>query len=93
MNRGQDHVGWSFPTELDDPFPQVGLHHFQAFLFQVVVKEGLLRSHGLGFDNLPDAVVFGNGRDDLVGVLGGAGQVHLDARRLGLGLEGCEELF
>ncbi len=61
--------------------------------FQVVVEEGLLRGHGLGFDDLLDPVVPGDGGDDLVGLPGGGGQMHLDPGGFGLGLEGLIQLF
>ena len=60
VDGGHDHVRRAFVAELDDPFAQVGLRHLEAFLFQVVVEEGLLRGHGLALDDLLDPVVFGD---------------------------------
>ncbi len=46
MNGRHDHMGRTFLAQLDDPFPQVRLSDDQAFVFQVMVEEGLLRGHG-----------------------------------------------
>ena len=59
----------------------------------MIVQEGLLRGHGLGFDDLLDLVVPGDAGDDLVGLPGGGGQVHLDPGGFGLGFEGLIKLF
>ena len=80
-------------AQLDDPLPQVRFHHLETFGLQVIVQEGLFRGHGLGFDDLLDPVVPGDGGDDLVGLPGGGGQVHLDPGGFGLGLKGLVELF
>ena len=93
VDGGHDHVGGAFVAQLDDPLPQVRFHHLQAFGLQMVVEEGLLRSHGLGFDDLLYPGVPGDGGDDLVGLPGGGGQMHLDPGGFGLGLEGLVQLF
>ena len=93
MDGGHDHMGRPFVAQLDDPFAQVRLHHLKSGFFQVVVEEGLLRGHGLGFEDFLDAIVPGDAGDDLVGLQGGGGQVDLDPGGLGLGLEGRIQLF
>jgi hypothetical protein len=93
VDGGHDHVGGAFVAQLDDPLPQVRFHHLQALGLQVVVQKGLLRSHGLGFDDLFDLAVPGDGGDDFVGLPGGGGQVHPGAGGFGLGLKSLIELF
>ncbi len=93
VNGGHDHVGRPFVAQLDDPLPQVRFHHLQALGLQVVVQEGLLRGHGLGLDDLFDPMAPGNAGDDLVGLGGGGGQVHLDPGGFSLGLESLVQLL
>ena len=87
MDGRHDHVGGAFVAQLDDPFAQIGLGHFQTGIFQVMVEQGFLCGHGLGLDDLLAASILGNLGDDAIGLVAVLGKVDVDARCFGVLLE------
>ncbi len=83
MDGGHDHVRGALAGKLNDPLAQVGLVHFNAGLFQMLVEMNLLRGHGLGLDDALDAALLREAEDVILYGLGIAGAEDLGAAGLG----------
>ena len=56
VNGRQHDVAGRLLPQLDDPFAQVGVDHFDAMPFEIRVEVALLGQHRLALDHLADAV-------------------------------------
>ena len=80
-------------AKLDNPFREVGFHHFHALGFKGRVGLDFLDGHGFGLHDHLTAVVFRNLGDDAVGFGGISGKMHLHPALFGLCLELLEQFI
>jgi hypothetical protein len=88
VNRGHNDVRRCFVVELNDELAQIGLHGFDAVLFEKVVQVHLFGDHRLALDNGGCIVATHDLQHDLVGLVRIFSPVHLNpiARTIGLQL-------
>ena len=79
-------------AQLDDVLAKVGLVDDEAVSLQLVVELGLFGGHRLGLHDALDVVLLADVGDDLVGLGGVLGEVHVHAALFSLALELLVEL-
>ena len=75
--RGNDVTG-RVVVELDDPLPQICLHHLTAGRLEVGVEGCFFGGHGLALDNRTRAYGLGNAQDGVVGSARIGSPVHVN---------------
>ena len=80
VNGRHHHVGRALAAQLNDPLAQIGFGDLESLGFEIVVQEGFLGGHRLGFDDLFHIVVSGDAGDDRIGFCGCFGQMDVNAR-------------
>jgi hypothetical protein len=86
QRRRHDVVG-PLVRQLHDVLAEIGLHRFQAVVFEALVEIHLLGGHRLGFDDQPRAAVFGQRQHEIGDFRAVLGVHHLAAMGFDVALE------
>jgi hypothetical protein len=72
-------VARQLAPQLDDVLAEIGLDGRDAVRLQVVVDPDLLRDHGFALRHRPGAGLATDAENDVAGLLGIAGEMHVPA--------------